>query len=178
MLTWSWCWTVGRCPPPPPNRFDKVTPRSVTLYLFGGCPGSPNAELGPPMVRWAPPMFGHEPPLFCLIFHFLRTNVQTCVQRYIQTILFTRIGCTPIFMVRILSVITFRYIFECLPDTKRSAAGPPNRRCPPIDLIKLHPWLHPCPIRFWKFWNQAANGHWTVSEHQGPKTIKRNCCYT
>ena len=65
----------------------------------------------------------------------LCTNVQTYVQRCVQTIIFIRIGSTPISMVRILSVITFRFTylsmltwywtFGCL--------------TPPVDLIKLHP---------------------------------------
>ena len=55
-------------------------------------------------------------------------------QHYVQTIIFTRIGNTSVSMVCILSVITFRYIYECLGvhDAKRLAAAPP-----PIDLIKL-----------------------------------------
>ena len=99
-------------------------------------------------------MFRHEPlpQCFAWYFVFLPTNVQACVQRYIQTILFTRIGCTPVFMVRILSVITFRYIYECLPDTERSAAAPqsPLGAGPPNRFDKVTP-LSPLPSALLNF---------------------------
>ena len=72
------------------------------------------------------PKTGHGSPRSEILATPLGTNICKKIRK---TILFTRIGGTPVSMVRILSVITFRYNYECLHDigTERSAAGLPNR---------------------------------------------------
>ena len=75
----------------------------------------------PPMVRWAPPMFRHEPPNVLLdISFFMYKRIKIRINHYIYT--HCEYAC--FYMVRLLSVITFRYTYECLHGTERSTAAP------------------------------------------------------
>ena len=154
--------------------------RGVTLYLFG-VPGLPNAELGPQWCAGPLHCFAVSPPCFARYFAFLRTNIQTYVQKYVQNILFTLIGNTPVFMVRILSVITFRYAYECSHDTERSDAVPP----PPNRFDKVTPLAGRYSMNdiFLK-WSLPGAGIWHWSVVRGRRRsgdrkrfVKKILCY-